>query len=829
MRVAVFALRNLWRDLKSGDSAVLLAALVVAVASLTAVGFFTSRIAAGVRRQASAVLAADLRLDSPDPLSPRYFAEARAEGMRVCEEVSFATALFRGERSQLAAIVAVQPGYPLRGRVRVSATPYGPARTVESIPAPGDAWLDPRAVLQLGLRPGDPLQIGAATLRFTRVLDYRPDQGSGFVNLAPTVLINAHDLPATALIQPGSRATYAALFAGDAVAVAKFRRWLVANKRPGETLREIDDTSRQLQSATSRANRFLNLASLATVLLGAVAVAMGARRYAARHLDTVALMKCMGASQAFVLAVAIVELLALALAAIPIGALFGYLAQAGIVWLLRGVLREALPPASLAPVAVAAATVVAMLAGAALPPLLRLRRTPPLRVLRGEAAPPPIGLWLAYLLAAAALFATLWLMVRDPALVLDVSAGAIGVGLALSVAGLALVRLAGRLRASVGVAWRYGLANVARRGASSVVQVVAFGLGLMVLLLLAVVRNDLLSDWRSGLDAEAPNNFLINIRPEDIAALRSYLRAQGIEPQPMYPMIRARMTAIDSRPVGTLHFASARGRAFAEREQNLTWSAGLMPDNTLVAGRWWSPTDAAKPLVSISTEYRDALHLRIGDRISFDVAGENLTVTVASVRKVRWDSFRPNFFLVFPPRLLDGAAGTYMTALHLDQRGRAALVGLVRRFPSVSVFDVEAILAQIRAIMDRASLAIQYVFLFTLAAGVVVLLAAVQATRDERRYESAILRTLGASRQVVFKGVAAEFTALGLIAGTLGAGGASLIGWLLARRLFSLSYGFDPLVWLAGTIGGAVLVGASGMLAARRAVVTPPVEALRDD
>jgi putative ABC transport system permease protein len=829
MQVLRFALRNLWRDLKSGELSVLLLALTVAVLSLTAVGFFTSRISLGVRAQAAEVLAADLRLESPNPIAERYFSEAHARGLRTARILTFPTAIFSGDSSQLAALNAVTATYPLRGRVRIADAPFGTARTTDRIPGRGEVWIDARIIAQLKLALGTTLKIGAATFRVTEVLDYRPDQGTGFVNLAPAALLNYDDVPSTQLIQPGSRVTYGALFAGPAAAIADFREFLVSAKTPGERLREVDESSRQLNSAIDRASRFLNLASLASVLLAAVAVAMGARRYAARHIDTVALMKCMGASQAFVLAISLIELTLLAVFAVAIGALLGYLAQSGLAWVLRDLIRTELPAASWAPLPIALVTVLAMLIGFALPPLLQLRSTPPARVLRKSVSAPPLRYGASYVLALAALFAILWSLVRDTELVLWVFAGVLGVGLVLTLAGYGLVRLTGRLRGGVGVAWRYGLANVSRRGGGSVVQIVAFGLGLMVLLLLAVVRGDLLADWRRSLPADVPNNFLINIRPEERQPLQEFFQLHGLGQPAMYPMVRARITAINSRPSQSLKFHSDSGRGFLEREQNLTWAASLMEDNQLIAGSWWTPADTGKPLVSISTEYQEALHLQLGDKLSFDVAGEPLTVQVASIRKIRWDSFRPNFFLVFPPGLLDGAAGTYMTSVFLTAAQRPALADLVRRFPTISVFDVDAILKQIRDIMDRASLAVQYVFLFTLAAGVVVLLAAVQSTRDERRYESAILRTLGASRTTVLQGVAAEFSALGFLSGTLAAFGATGVGWALARWLFSLQFTLDPWVWVVGLVCGTVLVGLSGALATRRVINTPPVHTLRDD
>ena len=829
MQILRFALRNLWRDLKSGELSVLLLALCVAVLSLTAVGFFTSRISQGVRAQAAEVLAADLRLESPRPIPGRYFAQSRTLGLKSAQILSFPTAIFNGEASQLAALQAVSANYPLRGHVRIADAPFGAARVTDRIPGAGEVWVDARIIAQLKISLGAQLRIGAGSFRVTEVLDYRPDQGTGFVNLAPAAMINIDDIGATQLIQPGSRVTYAALFAGAAPAVAAFREFLAAAKAPGERLREVDESSRQLNSAVDRASRFLNLASLASVLLAAVAVAMGARRYASRHIDTVALMKCMGASQRFVLAISIIELTLLAASSVAAGAVLGYLAQWGLAWLLKDLIRTELPPASLAPLPIALVTVMAMLIGFALPALLQLKSTPPVRVLRKTATAPPLRFGLSYACALAALFAILWSFVRDTELVASLLAGVLGVGLVLTLAGYGLVLLTGRLRGGVGVAWRYGLANVSRRGGGSVVQIVAFGLGLMVLLLLAVVRGDLLADWRRSLPADVPNNFLVNIRPEERGPLQDFLKSHGFGEPPMYPMVRARITAINGAASESLHPKGDSARGYLEREQNLTWTARLMDDNQLVEGRWWTPADFGKPMVSISSEYQEALKLKLGDTLRFDVAGESLTVRVASIRKVRWDSFRPNFFLVFPPGLLDGAAGTYMTSVYLTAAQRPALVDLVRQFPTVSVFDVDAILRQIRDIMDRASLAVQYVFLFTLAAGVVVLLAAVQSTRDERRYESAILRTLGASRATVLQGVAAEFSALGFLAGTLGAFGASAVGWIVARRLFSLQFTPDPKVWVIGLVCGTILVGVSGTLATRRVVNTPPIVSLRDE
>ena len=828
MRALRFALLALSRDWRSGELAVLAAALLVAVTALTGVGFFTDRIGQAVEQRAAEVLAADLRMRSPEPIAGSYEALAAERGIATARIVHFPSVVFFGAESALTAVRAVSPGYPLRGRLKIADAPFAPARETDELPGRGEAWLDSRLLARIGAKVGDRVNIGAVAFTVTRVLDYRPDQGSAFVDLAPSLLIPLADLPATELLGPGSRATYSLLFAGKPAEVRDFRATLRANKQPGERLVGVSEESPQVQASTRRAGRFLNLSALITVLLAAVAVAMAARRYTQRHLDSVALMKCMGAPQRLVLAVTVIELALIALAASAVGAALGYLAQALLASLLGDLVRADLPPPTLAPVLMGAVTALAILVGFALPPMLQLKRVPPARVLRRNLEPPPLRYAVSYGLAVAALAGVLYWLVRDARLV-----GVLGAGIAVTLgvlygAGFLLVRLAGRLRGAVGVAWRYGVANLARRGRESVVQVVAFGLGLMVLLLLAVVRGDLLKDWRASLPDDTPNFFMINIPTAEAGDFSRYMTALGLPEPRLFPMIRARMTAINGRPIEQVEPASEHGQGFAEREQNLSWADRPQVDNKIVDGRWWDESDRGEHYVSVATEYQEELGLELGDRLAFDVAGETVEARILSFREVQWDSFRPNFFLVFTPWTLEGLAGTWLTSVKLDAAQRDSLAGLVRRFPSVSVFDIDAILAQVREVIDRASLAVQYVFLFTLAAGITVLLAAIQATRDERRYESAMLRTLGARRRVVLAGVASEFTALGMLAGVLAAIGATIAGWLLAREVFDLQYVIDPWVWVFGLAAGAVIVGGAGTLAARDVVNHPPIATLRE-
>jgi len=823
-----FALRNLLRDLKSGELAVLLLALLVAVASLTAVGFFTDRVGRAVQQQAGEVLAADVRLESARPISEGYDEEARNRGLRVARILSMPSVVFHGEASSLVALRAVGEGYPLRGRLKIADEPFGRARPTEDIPAPGEAWADSRLLARLDVPVGARLSVGAHEVVVTRVLDYRPDQGAGFADLSATLLINLADVPATELIQPGSRVRRAVLFAGDRDDVAQFREYLAASKQQGERLQSIEDASPQIRASSDRAGRFLSLASLVSVLLAAIAVAMAARRYATRHLDNVALMKCMGASQGFVLRQTLVQLVCVGVLVTLAGTVVGYLAQAGLAWLLRDLIRGDLPAPGVSTAGLGLVTAVTILVGFALPPLLQLKRVPPARVLRRNLEPPPLRYAAVYLFAIGAVLALLYWLVRDSRLVSYVAAGIGGTFLLLALAGWLLVKGLTPLRRGVGVAWRYGLANVARRGRDSVAQIVAFGLGLMVLLLLALVRDDLLEDWRASLPEGAPNYFMINIRPDEGSAIEAFFRERGLPPTELVPLVRARLTAINDVPIDRIEFQGERARGFVEREANLTWASMLRDDNRLVAGRWWEDGDGGGPRVSVEQEYAERLGLKLGDSVSYDVAGEVVSATITSLREVRWDSFQPNFFMVFSPGVLEDVTGTLITSVHVQPEQRPALVDLVRQFPEVTIIDIDALLSQVRDVMDKAALAVQYVFLFTLAAGLMVLLAAVQATRDERRYESAMLRTLGASRRIVFQGVAAEFTALGLLAGLLAAVGATVAGYFLAREVFNLKYSLDPAVWIAGIVGGALLVGIAGVLAARSVVTQPPVATLRE-
>jgi len=827
VKAVVFALRGFGRELRSGEVLVLLAAVGLAVAALTAVGFLTDRIGKAVARQANEVLAADLRLRSQERVPQEWSELAQEYDLATAETMAFPSVVFAGDASALATIKVVSSNYPLRGTVRVADTLFGEQRVVDGIPAPGDVWADGALLARVGADVGDLLAVGGMDLRVAAVLTYRPDQSIGFASLAPSLLMNIDDISRSGLIGEGSRVSYALLVAGDATAVSEFNDAIQDLLPESIRVRSQEESSARAYNAADRAQRFLSLTSIISLLLSAVAVAMSARRFAHRRMDTVALMKSLGATQGFVISVALVQLVLLGLLGVVAGSLVGFVAEDLLSRILDDLLQDDLPSPGMWPVILASGSALVLLLGFALPSLLQLRNTPPLRVLRHDAMPPAPSRILVVGMSLAAVAALLYRSVGDVRMLVILIGGIIVIAAALYLVGRGLVALIGRSRSGVGVAWRYGLANVARRGRDSAIQVVAFGLGLTVLLLLTIVRTDLLEGWRKTLDEDAPNHFLINIQPHEVDSVAAFFETNGIAVPTFTPLVRARMTTINDESVKDRKYPNEDGRWLANREANLSWAAELSSSNEILEGEWWAVDYVGPPLVSIEEDAARNAGLAIGDRLLFFVAGLEVEAEIASIRKVNWDSFQPNFFIVLSPGSLDGMPTTYISSMKIEAHEQPMLIDLVRAHPSISVIDLGAILEQVRGIIEKASLAVQAVFLFTLAAGVAVLFASVQSTIDERRFESALLRALGAQRRTVFAGVMAEFAALGVAAGILASAGASVLAAIVAVQLFELPYEFSPLLWIVGLSAGVLIVCVSGFFAARSAINAPPGDVLR--
>lgn len=828
MKAVAYALRSFGRELRSGEVLVLLAAVALAVAALTAVGFLTDRIGKAVARQANEVLAADLRLRSPEPIPAEWRDQAQSFGLQTAETQTFPSVVFVDDLSALSTIKAVSADYPLRGRVRIAERMFGEQREVEHTPAPGSAWADGALLARLGIDVGDRLTLGEIELTVDAILTYRPDQSIGFASLAPSLLVNVDDIPASGLIGEGSRVGYALLIAGDEDAVDDYYDAIEDQLPEQVRVRDREDSSDRAANAADRAQRFLSLTAVISLLLSAVAIAMSARRFAHRRMDTVALMKSLGARQSFVITAASVQLVLLGMLGVVLGSAVGFAVEQIVTRMLADLFASDLPEPGFGPVVLGSGAALILLVGFVLPSLIQLRNTPPLRVLRHDAMPPPPSRLFVAGSSLVAVAVLLYRAIGDGLMLLIVLGGMLVVSAALYAVGRGLVALMGRSRDGVGIAWRYGLANVSRRGRDSAVQVVAFGLGLTVLLLLTFVRTDLLDGWQRTLDEDAPNHFLINIQPGERGSIAGVFQENGVAAPQFVPMVRARMTTINGEDVKEREYPEEDGEWMANREANLTWASDLSTSNEIVAGDWWPPGYDGPPLVSVEEEAAREMGVGLGDRFRFLVAGEEIEMTIASLRRVNWDSFQPNFFMVLSPGALDGKPATYVASLKVEESENDVLLQLVRAHPTVSVIDLDIILEQIKGIIDKASLAVQAVFVFTLAAGIAVLFAAVQSTIDERRFESAILRALGVRRRTVLSGVLTEFAALGFAAGLLAAAGASILAAVIAVRLFELEFTFNPMLWLAGLGGGVTLVCLSGFVAARSAINAPPIDVLRD-
>ncbi|MBL6749640.1 MAG: FtsX-like permease family protein [Nevskia sp.] len=821
LRHAVLRLR---RGLRSGELRVLALALAVACAAAVSVGLFADRVRQALERGSADALGADALIDARDPLPPALLERLQTLGLRVAQLQQFPSVVAgAGDQVQLATVKAVDPGYPLRGTLSVSAEPYGPAHPAGGIPPPGEAWADTRLWTALGLAPGSVVQLGTRGIRITAAIADEPGRGGAFAELAPELLINRADLASTGLLGPGSRVQYLVQLAGAAPALAAARSLPLP---PGMRLHGAADGRPEIESSLTRARQFLDIAVLAAILLAAAAVALSARLHAQRQRDEVALLKCLGASRAFVLRALSLQVLLLGLAAGLAGVLAGAAGQALLGHFLAPLLGTPLPAPGWAPVPAALLLVALLLAGFALPPLFDAADTPPVQVFQ-RAARPRRGAHLAMAAAAVAVAVLTALQSGQIRLAAYVLAGAAATAAALALAAYALVRALGGVRARGGVAWRFGLGNIARRRGAAVGQIVALGVAGLALLLVTVVRAELLASWRDRLPPQTPNQFLINIQPAQLEPLRQFFAARGYGQLQFWPMARARLVALDGRPVTADSFADQETRRWINREFNLSWTQDFGDDNTLVSGRRWGAGGRGQRWLSADQYAVERLKLKLGDTLTLDFAGRQLTFTVHDTRKVRWDSFRPNFFLVAPPGVLEDIGEVqWITSFYLPAQRRALLRELVRQFPNVTALDLDAALAQVRGMIGRIVAALEFIFAFALAAGLAVMLAVIEGSRAERVRETALLRALGAGSRVILQGLLAEYAVLGLLAGAVAAVAAQLLAWWLAARVFDMPYGPRPLLWLAGAGGGCALVSLVGWLSLRGTLRTPPRQVL---
>lgn len=823
MKAVRMAMRLLVRHWRSGELLVLALALVVGVAAMTAVGFFTDRVRLVLAQESGELLAADLVLSSRRDLDAGWRLQAERQGLQTARTVELRSVVLAKGQPQLVELKAVDGSYPLRGLLRVS-DGRGAPDVATAGPGPGTVWVDPVLAGRLALAPGDSVQVGSGQFAVAQILEYEPDRAGSVFNIAPRLMMHRSDLPETGLIGTGTLKREGLLIAGEPASVAAYRAWLEPRISAAEQLLDGRNARPELATALERAEKFLGLAALVAVLLAGVAIAMAAHRHARRNFDSSAIMRCLGAEAGMVLRFYAGELLILGVVAAAVGCIAGFAAQEVLARLLSGLVHQALPLPGLQPLFFGMATGLVLLLGFALPAIAALRRVPPLRVLRRELSPDVAGRTTQAAALVAALLLCGW-QAGDARLAAMVIGGALVTVLLLIMAAHGLIRLLAPLRARSGLSWRYGIAALSRRSGQTVVQMLAFGLGIMALLLLTLVRTDLIDGWQQQLPPGTPNTFLINVQPEQVAPVRAFLAEAGAGTPQFHPMVKGRLVAINDRAVAAGDYEDERARRLMQREFNLSWAAAMHGDNYLVEGAWWG--DAPAMQWSVERGLAETLGIRTGDRLRYDIAGMALEGAVTSLREVSWDSFRVNFFVIAPPGYLPPEQASYISSFYLAPESRATGGALLQRFPTVTLIDVQEVMQRVRTIVARVALAVEFVFIFTLLAGLVVLLAAVQSSQDERMHEVAVLRTLGASGVLIRRTLIAEFGILGLLSGLLAAMAATAVAFILAEYLFHIAWAFNPLVWLMGLLVGGILIPLAGIGATRHVLKTPPMRVLR--
>ncbi len=826
-RLMRLALHQLHREARAGEVRVLFFALLVAVAASTAIGYFGARLNGAMLLRATEFLGADLLLSGSTPASDSQVREGLDRGLRHARAVEFSSVIAGDEAIQLSSIKAVDEAYPLRGALKSAAGPQEEERS-GGTPAPGEAWAEARLLTALDLKIGDIIEVGMKPLRLSRVLTYEPDRAGDFYSLTPRVLINLADLGATEVVQPGSRVRYLDFWSGPSEALTAYRDARTSDLAANQRLEDARSGNRQIGGALGRAERYLNLASLAAILLAGVAVALSANRFASRRFDASALLRCMGLSRREALVLFGLQLVTLGLLASLAGALLGWVAQQALFRLLADLLPRGVPGGGPGPVLAGVATGLVALAGFALPPLAALGRVPPLRVLRRDLLPVPLSSWSAYGVALLALGLIMWRLSLDLRLTLALLGGGLAASVLLGGLLLLALRSLRRLLAKAALPWRLGLGQLLRHPLAAVGQALAFGLILLAMALIALLRGELLDSWRERLPADAPNQFVLNILPMEKDAFEARVAALSPRHAPLYPVVPGRLVRIDGEPVKTRVSKDSQGERATQRDLSLTWAADLPSGNRLVAGTWWTPTSEGEPPgVSVEARLAQNLGVKVGDRLTFNIGGMEREVRVTSLREVNWDNFQPNFFMIFQPGTLADLPVTYMTSFYLPPGRDRELVELSRAFPAVTLLQVEAILAQVRDILAQVTLAVEFVLAFVLAAGLAVLFAGLQATLDERIRQGALLRALGAERRLLLRARYAEFALLGASSGLLAALGCEMVSGLLYTYVFDLPWHPHPWLLLLPVLGAA-LIASAGLFGTRRALNASPLTVLRE-
>jgi putative ABC transport system permease protein len=822
MKPFAFAARSLRREFLHAELATLAFALILAVAALTAVATLASRVERAIVASAAELIGGDLGIDASHALPATLADEAKKHNLETTSVADFPSVAFSGEKSRLVDIRAADAKFPLRGVLAVQ--DKSGAEHIVHGPVAGEVYAEPAVLAALEVGVGDRIQIGGRDLLVAGEITRSPDSANLF-RLAPRVVMSLDDAESIGLLAAGSRARHRLLIAGNERPIAEFAAAIKPQLPPGAEITTVEDAQQNLRGAFERAGSFLRLAALLAALLSGVAVALAAQRFARRKREEVALLRCLGASRAEILLALLLELALLALPACFLGVALGIVLQQIVFALAGDLLPGAAPAIPWQPSLAAFAIGIAVLFGFSLPPLLRLREVEPMRVFRRDDAARGGRFDFLYLLPVAVATGLIALGAGSTELAVTLAVGFAGVVALALLLGWILLSFVRNIGQRLPAALRFGLANLARRRALSLLQASALALSLTAFALLAVVGPSLLSSWRAELPVDTPNYFLINLQDDQLATLQQNLSALGAENVNVLPIAVGKLVSINGKTPKPEDYPDRRAANWINGETRVSWSADLPPANRLLQGHWFDGA-AGQPQLSVDQMWVDMFHLKLGDTLTLRVGERDITSTVTSIRGVRWDSFRANFFLMLDSKTGEALAHSYIASFHLPT-GRS-LAALSRSFPNVSLIDLNQILDRVRDIIGRVSRAVVWVLGFSLAAGLLVLLAALAATADERRFESALLRTLGAHSSQLSAAVLGEFAALGLIAGGIAAIGSASIGIALARRVFHFGSYLPPFASLFVVVfAAALLVAFAGWVATRRVARTPPILVLR--
>ncbi len=825
MNTFKFSLLALKRDWHSGELRLIGISIIIAVACLTSVSFFTDRVKRATEQQATELLAADLVLISSTKIDKTYIDQAKDSDLIISLNESFRSVVVKDDNFELAEVKSVDSNYPIRGDLRTSDTLFGEEHVDNSIPERGSVWIDSRLMQALQVQAGDSINLGASELVVAKVLTYEPDRGGDLFNIAPRLLMNRADLDATGLILPGSRIRYKLLLGGKSETIDQYRKQIKSNDKL--RVQGIKDARPEIKSALERAEQFLGLAALVSIALAGLAIAMSAQRYAIRHYDNCAIMRCLGLQQKQITQIYLFQLLMLGLVCSLIACVIGYFAQEGLNQLLKNMTQQTLPAPSLFPVLSGLFAGLITVLAFALPQLMRLRKISPLRVLRRNLDPLPLNNYVIYGIAIIALILLSPWQSGNLKLTVYTVSGLFITALMLALSAKLMISLLRRLQPRLKIAARYGLANVTRRSNQSIMQIMGIGIGVTVMLLLTLVRSDLLENWQNRLPDNAPNYFLINIQPEQVDGVKTFLSNSLNNDIKLHPMIRGRLTQINGSPVNPDDYKDPRANRLAAREFNLSYSETMQTDNRLVAGQWWEGDSQTKNSFSVEEGIAETLGIKMDDTLTYSVAGQEISGQVDNLRWVEWDSFNVNFFVVSNPAALKTYPSTFISSFYIPESERSILIDLVKQYPSITVFDVDALLNQVRAIMNQVVRTVEFVFIFTLLTGLAVLFAALQSTHDERTHESALMSALGANRKQIMSGLIAEFMFLGIITGLLSAIAASIIELALAEFVFKMDIVINPLIWLIAPLVCCVIITCTGLFGTRKVLSSSPMLVLR--